>query len=107
MMDKGLSSTAYGTPQGGRWDTVVSAIAVCENMFELLDQTNPKTGKGMEALNLAASAREIMWKTPAPDFRSLAWKLEQAIYYVDYEGEPDHPLNQVLADLQALIEGAH
>lgn len=101
-MNRGFTDKGYGTANASKWDTVVAAVNVCDSMFDLLSETQPQSSKGMEALTLAASARDIMWATPAPDLKSLAWKLEQAVYYADYEGEPDHPLNRVLADLRRL-----
>lgn len=104
MSGRGFSRESYGTAQASRWDTVVAAINVCDSMFDLLQETRP-AGEAYVATELAAKARAAMWRTQAPDFTALAWKLEQAIYFNDHEGEPDNPLNLVLNDLRALLNG--
>lgn len=77
------------------------ALAAADALLELYDESGdlPRFFKAADA---ARDLRAKMWSTPATTLEDLVWKLEQAVYYVDVEDEPDHPLNAVLRDAKAM-----
>ncbi|HZZ32387.1 MAG TPA: hypothetical protein VFE10_10375 [Phenylobacterium sp.] len=104
---KGLSRARAGStqPPHGRWEQLLHAIRAADAVAAETDDDVSQTDACFDACELAAQARQEMWRTCPPNLNALADKLEQAMILHGIEEDHDEPMFWVLLQLRDFADG--